>query len=763
MSRLLGWWHSLEPEVRFGILATVYGGLALSIIGTLWKFSGRLALGAVKLLQRLLNWAMPPRSTVPLDEPKPQDEPRQLSQQTPPPHLENVSPLPLIPKSPLVGFVARRDTEGREILACLKEELAPEKRQLMALCGAGGVGKTTLAAESVRALSTDFAKRVAWVSADGRPDFTLSTLLDGVAEQLGHPELRPLTFEQKDEQLCAIIAASPALIVLDNFETVNEAQQERCADWLANRADCSAVITSRNEVAYARPVNIFAMSMTEAREFVGRLIGQARHPQSFKGLEHDEIINAADRNPLVLQWVIKQIDQAKQPRTVLGELAQGKGDAAERVFGRSFNLLNDDGRAALLALSLFVPSASRIALAEVAGFGENAARLDAAAAQLAELWLANPTERNERLTVEGLTRELAKNLLSADARTVEFRQRFVAYFQSYAEAHAQQTPEDYDALEAERNNLLAAMDAASKVAHWQGVMRICAALEEFLRVRGHWDEAIQCGEQAVTAAHSDENEAAVAMFVGNVATARQRRGEYDEAKQAHLQAIATFRKLGYETRVAAGLHQLAMLAQAQGELEEARQLYSESLAINKTLDDQSGIARVLHELGRLAQARGELEEARQLYGESLAIEKTLGDQSGIANSLGQLGLLAQAHGEPEEARHLYGECLDINKRLGDQSGIAKALHQLAMLAQGRGELEEARRLYGESLDIKTRLGDQSGIAVTLGQLGLLVSQEGDRAAAVSLLREALSIFERLKSPNAEIARRMLARMEGESS
>ncbi|MDX6269472.1 MAG: hypothetical protein QOD28_695, partial [Acidobacteriota bacterium] len=112
----------------------------------------------------------------------------------------HTSLLASIPRPPTVGFVARRDINGREILACLKEELAPEKRQLLALCGAGGVGKTTLAAESVRALSEDFSNRVAWVSADGRPDFTLSTLLDEIAGQLNHPEVRPLPLEQKEEQ-----------------------------------------------------------------------------------------------------------------------------------------------------------------------------------------------------------------------------------------------------------------------------------------------------------------------------------------------------------------------------------------------------------------------------------------------------------------------------------------------------------------------------------------------------------------------------------
>jgi tetratricopeptide (TPR) repeat protein len=85
-----------------------------------------------------------------------------------------------------------------------------------------------------------------------------------------------------------------------------------------------------------------------------------------------------------------------------------------------------------------------------------------------------------------------------------------------------------------------------------------------------------------------------------------------------------------------------------------------------------------------------------------------------------------------------------------------------MLAQDQGELAEARRLYEQSLEIKQRLGDQSGIALTLHQLGRLAEEADDKAEAARLFREALSIFEKLKSPNAEIARRSLERVDQSS-
>lgn len=753
------WWDGLTQESRDFIVA-VGATLAAALIGsTVYALRSSIA----ALIRRIFKIENPPAPTLvvqfpsPPEPPNPPAGPAKAAEATPPAHL------PQIPRVPKTGFVARRDTEGNNILERLIDELAPEKRQLLALCGAGGVGKTTLAAEAVRALSDTFARRVAWVSADGRPDFTLSTLLDGIAVQLGRDDLRPLPLEQKEERLRALLAESPTLVVLDNFETVAEAEQESCADWLANRAPCSAVITARGDVSHARHINILAMSLPEAREFVKRLIEQARHPRSFEGLNHDEIIAAADRNPLVLQWVIKQIDQAKQPRTALSELARGASDAAERVFGRSFQLLSDDGRAALLALSLFVPSASRAALAEVAGFGQDAPRLDAAAAQLAELWLANMTEGNERLTVEGLTRELAKSHLARDKRAGKFHQRFVAYFMEYAQAHAQRTPEDFDALEAERENLLAAIDAAFEGKQWQSVRVIRYALNAFLEVRGYWDEAIRRGQQAVEAAHVEGDEREAAGFSLNVAIIRFQRGEYDAARQSYSQTIAAFKKVGDDLNVAGALHNLALIEQYQGEVDKARHLYAESLEISKRLGSQPNVAYTLHQLATLAHEQGAVDEARHLYAESLEISKRLGDQSRVSSTLHGLGRLARERGELDEARHLYAESLEISKRLRNQIGIASTTREIGIVHFILNEFAESRAKHEESLAISRRIGDQLGIASDLGQMGIIAAAEGDKAEAARLYREALSIFERLGSHQAEIVRWNLERLEGSKS
>jgi hypothetical protein len=475
------------------------------------------------------------------------------------------SAVSLIPRPPVVGFVARRDEQGRDIVGRLGEELAPEKNQLVALLGPGGAGKTTLAAEVVRATEDVFQRRISWVSALGRADFNLASLLDEIATQLGREDMRTLAPEPKAAQVGALVGAQPTLVVLDNFETIAAEEQGRCLDFLAQSAACPALITTRSRINRDDVSNVplAAMSMEEARDFLQRIAERTRKPSNFDRLDRDDLIRECEANPLVLQWVVRQIDLAKRPQDVLNDLSQGEGDAAERVFTRSFNLpqVGDDGRATLLALSLFTPNASREALAEVAGFGDNLRRLDKAVENLSALWLVEATEGNERLFLRGLTRELAKSRLSKDARANEFRQRYVAYFLRHAEAHRQPTPEDMDALEAEKDNVLGAMDAAFGMQHWESAMVIRSAVDEFLRLRGYWDEAVRSGGQAEAAAREAKSNVDIAYFIANVGVIRSSRGEYEAAESVYREALEIFRTMGDEKSVATCLHRLGVIKQ----------------------------------------------------------------------------------------------------------------------------------------------------------------------------------------------------------
>lgn len=619
----------------------------------------------------------------------------------------------LIPRPPSIGFVARRDEQGNDIFALLKNALAPDKSQLVAVSGPGGTGKTTLAAEVARSLRDAYGQSLAWVSALGRTDFGLQTLLDEIATQRGRADMRRLAPDQKVEQVRALLSDVPSLVVLDNFETIEPGEQSRCATFLAEGTECSALITTRSRVNRedVRNIRLAAMEMDEAREFWRRMVDQSGRPEAFDGLDAEEIIRHCEANPLVIQWVVGQMEQAQRPKDALAYLSEGKGDAAERVFDRSFNLpqLGDDGRAALLALSLFTPDASRESLAEVAGFGPDLDRLNEAVRRMSALWLVETTEGNERLFLRALKREMAKSRLLKDAHADEFRGRYVEHFLRYAETYAQPTPENFTALEAEKDNLRAAMEVAIGSQDFESVMRVGDGLGNFLRLRGYWDEAVRSGELAEEAARRMKNDWFTAAAMMDVAVIRIERREYEEAKAVYLKTLEIFRGLNREIDVAVSLHHLGVIAQQQDDPEGARQYYDESLEISKRLDDQSIIASTTSQTGILLLEQGDLEQAKAKHEESLAIRRKLGEYRGTAIDLNQLGRLALARNDLAEARRLFSESLDLSERLGDQTHIAVVSYNLGRIAELEGDKSEAARLYREGLRIYERVGSPKAV------------------------------------------------------
>jgi hypothetical protein len=82
--------------------------------------------------------------------------------------------------------------------------------------------------------------------------------------------------------LRALLAESPALVALDNFETISEESQPQCVEWLIG-APCPVLITTRDKIDHTRSVQIAAMSLEESRDFLSRLIEEAHDRASFDG------------------------------------------------------------------------------------------------------------------------------------------------------------------------------------------------------------------------------------------------------------------------------------------------------------------------------------------------------------------------------------------------------------------------------------------------------------------------------------------------
>jgi len=663
------------------------------------------------------------------------------------PELPPTPPLP-IPRPPhrvVVRFIDRHDEQGRDIVELVIQLL--EEGQCINLWGSGGVGKTTLAIEAThRVFPAPFSGGVIWNTADGRADYGLITLLDQVLIALGREDARTLVPDAKTDLVGYLLNKSmPCLLGLDNFETIAKEEQKEILGFLAG-VSCPALLTSRMRLPQAQNIRVGPMTAEEADEFLQSLVEQSTERAKLEKVNLEQIAEVAEYNPMLMRWVVAQLEQAMRPQDVFDDIARGKGEAVDRIFGRTFRLLGDDGQMALLALALFVPTASREALAAVCGFQDSKDRVNEAIRTLAAFDVLDTAVEGDRLGIVALTRRLTAAQLKKDERTEGLKERFSAYFLAYAEAHPEVTKEDLDALDDERENLLAALDYAYVAEDWENIMGLRAVLEEFLDLRGYWDEAIKWGQRAAEAARRAQDEKALAIFAHKTGVIYEKRGLYDEAKDLYNQSLEIARSLGDKARIASSLHQLGVVALLQGDYQEGKNLVHRSLEIATNLGDQTRIAICLHNLGIIAQDQGDYQEAKDLYDQSLATFKDLGakgEQAEIASCLHRLGMLAQLQGDYQEAKDLYNQSLVTFKDLEAKSEQAAVLQNLGTIAQDQGDYQGAKDLYNQSLEINIYLGDQVGIAMCLEKLGIIAKDQGDYQEAKNLYDQSLEIFKEL--------------------
>jgi non-specific serine/threonine protein kinase len=328
-------------------------------------------------------------------------------------------------------------------------------------------------------------------------------------------------------------------------------------------------------------------------------------------------------------------------------------------------------------------------------------------------------------------RAYAQEQLATSRETETVRDAHAAFFLALVEAaeprlHGPEQLAWLERLEAEHDNLRAALAWTLERMETESVLRLTGALGEFWRVRGHLSEGRAWLDRALTDGSGDGSGAARAKALQEAGTLAWCQGDYGTATALLEESLACWRTLEDPSGIAWTLAFLADAVGDRGEGDRATDLYEEALSLFRELADERGIAMTANNLGVEAQLLGDLDRAETLFAEALALDRKHGNQGWVNLRLANLADTALLRDRAVEAAGLFRESLAGAWALGHKTVCLVGLVGLARTAAATGHPRRAARLlgaaeaYGEALGSPVQAGEREGF---------------DRA--VALAREAL--------------------------
>jgi predicted ATPase/class 3 adenylate cyclase len=611
--------------------------------------------------------------------------------------------LPLQP-TPLVG----REKEVSEVCDLLRGT----ETRLLTLTGPGGTGKTRLALQAAADLLDDFPDGTFFV-----PLATLSEaelFLSTVAETLGVRE----TGEQPlDESLKDYLKERRLLLVLDNFEQVLGAAPT-VTELLAAAPGLKVLATSRaplglyGEQEYAVP----PLSVPDVRhlpdfktlsqyEAVRLFIERAKSAKvDFEVTDESapavaEICVRLDGLPLAIELAAARIKMLP-PKAMLQRLSSrlklltgGARDLPVRqrtlrgAIEWSHTLLGDGEKTLFARMAVFSGGRTLEAVEAVCDAqGDLPVDSFEGVSSLLDKSLLRQEEGPEgepRFVMLETIHEYAREKLQESGEAEVIGRAHTEYFLALAEeAEPELVGTDQvswmDVLEAEHDNLRAALSRSLEAGDSGSALRIGGALWRFWNVRGHFSE----GRRWLTAGLSGEGAAALSL----------------------------------RARASLGLGYLEL---RQGDYPRAVEDLEVSHSLYREIGDRRGEAYALCFLGWIALDRNEFDRAEELLEESLALSRAAGTARDVSVSLNALAMLKVYRGDHERATAMQEECLSLAREAGDVQIIAVLTYNLGFTAAMTGEYERAEAFVREAQALFREVGDRGMAPLASNRLGFL--------------------------------------------
>ncbi|MFE3455942.1 tetratricopeptide repeat protein, partial [Nocardiopsis aegyptia] len=696
--------------------------------------------------------------------------------------------------APPDGFIGRAD-QLHEVLGRLAPldtdaAQAPQGQGAVvvsALAGMGGIGKTALALQAA-----SVAAGRGWFCAQLFVDLhsytptsyaiEAATALDALLRQVGvDPDDIPADLGERSafyrSALHALTVADarrrPVLVVADNAHTLNQIEP-----LLPGPGGHRLLVTSRERLTINghQPLTLDTLDRGEAVDLLTIRLGAA-DPRCG---DEDGLVALAERCgylPLALKIAAALL--ARAPALPPGRLAQrladtsrfsdGRDDLAA-VFNASLTHLPPDHVRVLALLGANPgPDISTSAAAVLTDLGAEAIEPVLEELAAAHLLTAHPADRwsmHDLLTDHArIIPDQGDDVKHPGPRELALR-RLLEHYTSLAraaDAHLRSLTGDTPPtafgdqrealawLEAEHDNLIAAVQAAHTHGHSSTAIGLPGALSVYLGRQRRFSDAITVHTLAQETAQRIGDTHGEAMAWSGLGLAQAGVGQAEEAIDAHTRARKTFNQLGDMHGEAMAWHSLGLAQAGVGQTREAINALIHARTLYQQTADPHNEAAAWDDFGTVLRQVGHFEEAIDAHTRAREAFNQLGDTHSEAAAWSNLGLAQAGMGQARGAIDALIRARTLYQQTADTQGEAIAWNSLGMALRQVGHFKEAIDAHTHARDTAQRSRDIQNTAHAWGNLGTALQQVGHFEEAIDAHTRAREAFNQLGDTHSEAA------------
>lgn len=663
--------------------------------------------------------------------------------------------IPLPPPIYLVG----RDEELANLRARLR---AGGSVALTALNGLPGVGKTTLAITLAHdpELRGHFKDGILWAGLGPDPNMQGHLSRWGTLLGLSSSEVSAL----KDTEAWAValrrtIGSRTMLLVIDDAWKLDDALVLKVGG-----PNCAHLVTTRFPGIATQVAAEGATAIKELNSEEGMVLLRMLAPQVVeKEVQRArELVMAVGGLPLALNLIgnyLRMQSYTGQARRISAAL-QRLSDAGERlniseprgpverhpslpgdtpvslrtVIAVTDQQLDERASSTLHALSVFP--------ARPNSFSEEAA-LAVAACRVETLDLLTDTgllesSGSDRYSLHQTVADYARLQL----RDYVAQESLVDYTTAFVERHRK----DYEILQIESSNILAALEVAVEQAKYSELTRTAVAFAPFLLSRGLYTTAethLQRAYNAAMARQDDYGLASALLYLGEMS---QKQGNYEQAQKYLQEGLEYARSIDDHDRICALLANLGTVSWKSGDYKQAETYLQEGLTLARELGNLERTCGLLDILGSVESRQGNYAQSEEYLQEALNLARQVEERELTFAILIDLGVTTGEQGKYELAEAYLQEGLAIARQINRHEAISALLSNLGDVEIELGNYQQAIDYFQEGLELARQLGQREWISLLLHNLGLTSRKQKNYSLSEQYSRESLALAQQIGIP-----------------